>query len=122
MTSVSFPLIPNQPDVQFRFTIKTACDLDDASTHGIQLLVKNGQTTKALVLLTCYGLRHLDHRMTEAKAMDLIQRYVDAGGDTTELFAALIKALQASGVFGKAAGDEANPTPPAPMPEEMKTA
>lgn len=119
MTSVPFALVPNKPDVQFRFTISTARQLDKASQYGVQVLLKNGQTTEAIVLMTCYGLRHADHRMTEAKAEEMIQQYIDQGGDTTLLFTALFKALQESGVFGKAAaGDEANPTTETPMPEK----
>ena len=123
MTSVPFALIPGQPDVQFRFTIKTARELDRASQYGVQVLLKNGQTTDAIVLMTCYGLRHAMPRMTEDKATDLIQTYIDNGGDSMELFKALFKALQESGVYGKAQGDEANPTPAATeTADEMKTA
>jgi hypothetical protein len=110
MTSVSFPLIPGKADVEFRFTIKTARELDRASQFGIQRLLENTQTTEAIVLMTCYGLRHADHRMNESKAEELIQRFLDEGGDSTELFVALFKALKASGVYGKSERDEANPT------------
>lgn len=121
-SSVSFPLIPGKAPVDFRFTIKTARELDKAAQHGIAVLLKNGQTTDALVLMTCYGLKHSDHRMNEGKAEELIQRYVDDGGDAAELLAALTKALQASGVFGKVEGDEANPTQTAPTTAEVTTA
>jgi hypothetical protein len=114
MTSVSFPLIPGKPDVDFRFTIATARQLDRASQYGVQVLLKNGQTTEAIVLMTCYGLKHINPRMTEPKAEELIQQFIDNGGDATDLFTALFKALQASGVFGKADGAEENPTMPAP--------
>jgi hypothetical protein len=111
MTAVSFPLIPGKPDVEFRFTIKTARELDRASQYGIQVLLKNGQTTDAIVLMTCYGLKHINPRMTEQKAEELIQQYIDNGGDATDLFTALFKALQNSGVFGKVdGGGEENPT------------
>lgn len=123
MTSVPFPLIPGQPDVHFRFTIATACELDDASQHGVQVLLSTGKTTKAIQLMTCYGLKHADHRMTEAKATNLIQRYVDAGGDMAELMKALTKALQVSGVLGKVdGGDEENPTTATTTEAETKTA
>jgi hypothetical protein len=110
MTSVPFPLIPGKPDVDFRFTITTARQLDKASEYGVQVLLKNGQTTDAIVLMTCYGLRHINPKMTESKAEELIQQYIDHGGDAMDLFNALFKALQASGVFGKTDGVEANPT------------
>lgn len=120
MTSVPFPLMPGKPDVEFRFTIKTARELDRASQYGVQVLLKNGQTTDAIVLMTCYGLKHMNPRMTEQKAEELIQQFIDPpnNGDATELFTALFKALQASGVFGKADnGAEANPTTATPVTE-----
>jgi hypothetical protein len=110
MTTVPFELIPGKAPVDFRFTIKTARELDRASTHGITTLLRNGQTTDALVLMTCYGLRHADHRMTETKAEELIQRFVDEGGNAADLLKALTEAIQASGVWGRDGGDEANPT------------
>ena len=117
MTAVSFPLIPGKPDVDFRFTIKTARELDRASQYGVQVLLKNGQTTDAIVLMTCYGLKHINPRMTEQKAEELIQQYIENGGDAMDLFTALFKALQESGVFGKTDGVEANPTKPTPVTE-----
>lgn len=108
MTTVSFELIPGKAPVDFRFTIKTSRELDKAS-GGITNLLTNGQTTEALVLMTCYGLRHADHRMNESKAEDLIQRFVDTGGNAADLLRALTEAIQASGVWGRD-GDEPNPT------------
>jgi hypothetical protein len=121
MTSVSFPLIPGKPDVDFRFTIATARQLDKASEYGVQVLLKNGQTTDAIVLMTCYGLRHINPKMTEAKAEELIQQFIDGGGDAMDLFNALFKALQASGVFGKVDGVDANPTTAATMTPQPVT-
>lgn len=110
MTFVPFKLLPDQPEIQFRFTIAAARDLDRASTYGIQKLLQNGQTTEAIVLMTCYGQRHMNPRMTEQKAIDQIQQFVDNNGDTTELFNALFEALKKSGVYGKQDGAEENPT------------
>jgi len=122
MTSVSFPLIPGQPDVQFRFTIATSRELDRASTHGITSLLRNGQTTDALVLMTCYGLKHADHRMTEKKAEALIQTFIDDGGNAAKLLSALTDAMQASGVWGRDDGDEPNPSTETSQKAETTTA
>ena len=108
MTTVPFELIPGKAPVDFRFTIKTSRELDVAS-GGITNLLRNGQTTQAMVLMTCYGLRHADHRMNESKAEDLIQRFVDQGGNAADLLKALTEAIQASGVWGRD-GDEPRPT------------
>jgi hypothetical protein len=103
MTTVPFPLIPNAPDVEFRFTIKTARDLERATRHmgGIAGLTLRNNTVEALCALTCYALRWADHKMTEDKAADLIQGFIDGGGDVGVLLEALTKAVQLSGVYGR---------------------
>lgn len=110
MTSVPFPLIPGAPDVEFRFTIKTARDLERASRHlgGIAGLTLRNNTVEVLCILTCYAMRWNDpkHKMTEDKAADLLQAFIDNGGDVGALLTALTKAVQESGVYGKQDADE----------------
>lgn len=100
-TSVSFPLRPHQPDVEFRFTIGAVRQLEKAAGCGLQTLLSRGESTEALVLMTCYGLRHANHKMTEQLAETWIQNYIDAEGDSDKLMAALFDAVNASGVYGK---------------------
>ena len=108
--TVPFPLIPNQPDVEFRFTIKSARDLERATRQfgGIAGLNLRGSNVEALVVCTLFALRWAKPKLTEDKVVDLIQDFVDAGGDVIELTNMLTKALNESGVYGKPATPDAD--------------
>lgn len=106
MTTVSFPLRPGKADVEFRFTIKSARQLEEAAGTGIGMLLATGQHVRALVFLVCYGLRWQDVKMTEQRAMDLIETFLEAGGSTKDLSEACLKALNQSGVYGPSDEDQ----------------
>jgi hypothetical protein len=112
--TVPFPLIPDQPDVEFRFTMKTARALERACGNGLDHLLMQGKTVEGLVKLVCYGLQWQDARLTEDKAVELIQTFIDHDGDTVALIRAARKALDESGVYGRpekqATDGEANPS------------
>lgn len=98
-------------EVAFRFTTKSARALERAAGSGLAWVIARGQSVEALVLLVCYGLQHLFPKMTEAKATDLIDAFIDRGGDVAELSKAAHQALNASGVYGKPEGEgDARPT------------
>lgn len=99
-TSKKYPLIPNKPPVEFKFTVPTTLDLEEAAGMSIDMLRLRGQTLRALVLLVCYGLKWDDASMTELRAKKLLQRFVDHGGDVADLTKALVEALNLSGVYG----------------------
>jgi hypothetical protein len=110
MTSTTFPFLVGVPgadktipfrDAEFRFTTKHTRKLEDACGGNIDWVIARGQSVKAMVLMVCYGLLWQDKQMTEDKAADLIDEFIDAGGDVIELSTALYKALGASGVYGK---------------------
>lgn len=111
MTSITFPFFVGMPkpdksialeDAEFRFTTKAARALEGAAGCGITFLLAKGQTVELTVLLVCYGLQWQPQlKMTEAKAVDLIDEFIDAGGNVTALSEALYKALDSSGVYGK---------------------
>lgn len=97
--------------VSFRFTTKTTRALERAAGSGISWLVVRGQSVEALVLLLCYGLLHAYPKMTEQKATDIIDAYIDedregGAGDVKDLASALHKALNESGVYGKPETDD----------------
>lgn len=121
MTTVDFPLKPGQAPVRFRFTIPNTRALELAAGCGIELLRLRGQTVHALVLMTCYGLRWSDKRMTEEKAGELIQEYLEADGSVEALSKALVKAMNESGVYGEPEKPETeggdDPDPPTVKPE-----
>ncbi len=101
--TVPFPLIPGQPDVEFRFTIKTARDLERATRQfgGIAGLNMRGSNVEALVVCTLFALRWNKPKLTEDTVVDMIQTFVDDGGDVVVLTNAVMKALGESGVYGK---------------------
>src|SRR4051794_6030255 len=103
--SVQFPLVPGQPDVDFRFTIKTARELERATRHlgGLAGLHLRGSNVEAIVATTLFALRWRQPKLTEDKVVDMIQAFVDEGGDVIALTNTLTKALSESGVYGKPA-------------------
>ena len=110
MTSTPFPFFVGLPgpdkkitfkDAEFRFTTKSARQIERASGSNVDVLLARGQSVELMVLLVCYGLTWNDDEMTEEKAVDLIDEFVDAGGSTRELLRTLYVALTQSGVYGK---------------------
>jgi hypothetical protein len=99
-TSVSFPLRPGKPPVEFRFTTKFARQMERAGGAGINYIIAAGRSVDALVLATCYGLKHKMPKMTEDLAVDWIDEFIEAGGSTKDLSEAVYKALNLSGVYG----------------------
>jgi hypothetical protein len=113
---VPFPLIPEQPDVEFRFTIKTARLLERATRQwgGISGLTMRGNNVEVLVTVTHHALLWNKPKLAEDKVIDWIQDFIDAGGNVIDLTQALTKALDASGVYGRPEGSaesegDANP-------------
>jgi hypothetical protein len=88
-------------ETDFRFTIKTARELEKSAGQGIAYLVARGQSVESLVLLVCYGLRFARPKLREDDAVQLIQDFLDAGGDVNKLSEALVKCLNESGVYGQ---------------------
>lgn len=117
MTSVTFPFFVGLPgddkkipllDAEFRFTTKTTRAMERSAGNGISWVIARGQSVEALVLLVCYGLQwkkwpkgKTTAEMTEDWAVDLIDAFIDAGGEVEELSKAVYKALDQSGVYGK---------------------
>jgi len=91
--------------VEFRFGTKEAYGLEEAAGSGIQWLMAQGRSVKALVLLVCYGLRQTHPKMTEQKAIDIIDAYRENGGNVKLLSEAASKALYESGVYGRDESD-----------------
>lgn len=116
MTSVSFPFRVGLPDpstkqialepVEFRFTTRTTRLLERACNGNIDAVLGRGKSVEALVLLVCYGRLWDDPKMTEDRAANLIDEYIDAGGDVIGLAVALYDALLQSGVYGKPKTEE----------------
>lgn len=128
MTTVDYPFYPTTDEdgkttftnARFRFTIRTTREMEQSAGCGVGMLQMRMQSIQMLVLLVCYGLRWDDKKMTEEKAVDLVDRFLDADGDVIKLSAVLVKCLNTSGVYGKPdpdkEGDE-NPTKTTPTNE-----
>lgn len=124
MTSVPFDLnvaiLTNQGrretygSVEFRFTTKAARALERAAGSGIGWLIARGQSVEAMVLLLCYGLQWAFPKMTEDKAVDIIDAYIspERKGNAKDLSDALAKALQESGVYGRSEDEGERPLDP----------
>lgn len=117
---VQFPLEPGKPPVLFRFNVTSAQALEQAGGANPAYLASTGRQVTALVLMVWHGLQHADAGITERKAKQLVQRYLDGGGKVKALMDALAKALEESGVYGDAEqpdeGDDARPPSAAPTP------
>jgi len=135
MVSVFYPLTPVQDDqghttlkdVEFRFTIRTVTEMERATGCGVAQLVLLQKNAQAMVALLCYGLRWKDRSFTEDKAIDLAQKFIEAGGDVEDLTKHLVKALNESGVYGKVSQPaksegELNPTTKTSATSETPTA
>lgn len=110
-------------EVAFRFTTKSARALERAAGSGIGWLLVRGQSVEALVLLLCYGLQWQFPKMNEARAVDIVDAFVERDGNVTDLSEALKKALNESGLYGKPDGDEPRPTmTTAPEPTTVTSA
>lgn len=121
MKGVLFPLKAGEIDVEFRFGIRSARDLERAAGCNYQTLFARGQQIEAICLMTCFALRHQEPKLTVDKATDLVEAYVDSGGNIVTLYEALQRAMNVSGVYGpsteKMAEDTSRPTT-ATAPEE----
>lgn len=100
MKGIEFPLRPGEIPVIFRFGIKAARDLERAAGCNYLQLFTRHQQVEALCLLTCYCLKHDDPTMTVDKATDLLELYVDKGGNMATLTTALMQAVNLSGAYG----------------------
>lgn len=111
MTSVTFPFKVGVPqpgektipllDVEFRYTTKTARQLERACNGNMERVLSLGKSVEASVLLVCYGQRWNQPTLTEDHAADQLDEFIAAGGDIVDLTVALYKALNESGVYGK---------------------
>lgn len=101
MKGVLFPLREGEIQDEFRFSIRTARDLERACGSNYTMLLARGQQIEAICLLTCYGLRHQkkDARLTVDQATDLVEAYIDRGGSIVALYEALQEAMNRSGCY-----------------------
>jgi hypothetical protein len=109
MTTVSFPFYPDPnggfKDAHFRFTVKSVYEMEKSAGMDISRMFAERGRIGYLVLLICYGLKHANDAMTEAKALQQLDRFVERGGDIVKLTSALADAMVKSGAIGKPTDD-----------------
>ena len=117
MKGISFELRPGEIPVLFRFNFKGAREMERVAGCNYQTLLERRQQVEAISLMTCYGLRHDEPTMTVDKAVDLIDAYIEKGGNIVQLYEALQTAMNHSGIYGPAPkDDEKSADRPSPAP------
>lgn len=100
--------------VEFRFSIKSAREMERFAGCNYTKMLADTRQIEAVCMMVCYGLRHEDPKLTVDKAADLVDAFVEKGGNIIELYLALQKAMDYSGVYGPPLKDEDTPRPPTP--------
>lgn len=112
---------------RFRFTVSAGLGFEQATGCGINTLIEKRQILTALVKGLYFGFRWEDKKLTETEIEGTLQNFADADGDIGDLYAQMVEALNASGVFGKPAkaeapSEDASVTDPPQPVEEPETA
>lgn len=116
--SVTAPvLFEIEPGVtkEFRFTVASALALEKRAGGSPAMLIMRTQLIEANILMLTYALQHQDASLNEARATKLYTKFIETGGDANALREALLKALAASGVYGRkesADAEDADATDP----------
>lgn len=100
--------------VEFRFGIKSAREMERFAGCNYTKMLADTKQIEAICMMVCYGLRHEDPTLTVDKAADLVEAYVDDGGNIVELYLALQKAMDYSGVYGPPVKEESGARPQQP--------
>jgi hypothetical protein len=101
MQYVELALEKDKKPRQLRFTVTALTSLEEQAGCGIRELLSRKQDVYATVLLLRYGLEWADRSMTQKRAAQLLQTFLDEGGDITTLWEGILKALNQSGAYGR---------------------
>ena len=82
----------NGRDYELRYPINTLCIMCDAGLDVVNMdkMVINVKTVRELFM---YGLRHENKKMTQNQAGELIDNFIDEGGDFNVLIEEVLNAL-----------------------------
>lgn len=93
-----------------RFTVNSLADLEQHLGTGLGGLVLSGRVgIQMLRGFVWAGLKHEDAKLTVVHAGDLLQRYLDQGGDLEQLAGQINEAMALAGFGGPAAKEQAEP-------------
>jgi hypothetical protein len=76
----------NNKDYSLKYTFNSICDLEEEAKIGLTSLLsseKVGLNTMRLILWA--GLKWKEHGITKQRVGDLIQKFIEEGGDYSEL-------------------------------------
>lgn len=90
-----------------RFDINALADAEEALGVGLGQALQSRAGIRELRALLWAGLRWEDKKLTLERTGEILQEYVESGGDLTAVAEALTKALAASGLI-----HEGNPPRP----------
>ncbi len=100
--------------VEFRFSIKSAREMERIAGCNYTKMFLDTRQIEAICMMVCYGLRHEDPTLTIDKAADRVDAFIEDGGNILDLYKALQKAMDYSGVYGPPVKDEDETRPQAP--------
>ena len=92
-------------NLEFKFTINTLCTMAE---QGIDVMnMSNVKITMPVVReLVMYGLKHQDKKITQNKAGNLMDEYLEEGGTFDNLVTEIMAALEKSLGGGKSESEE----------------
>ena len=94
---------------KLRFDFNAIADLEQKAGVGIGALLSEEKVGfNTLRLLLWSGLKWEDRKLTSEQAGDLMQDFVENGGDLTYISVLITKALEKSGMLGKQGDEEKN--------------
>ena len=94
---------------KLRFDFNAIADLEQKAGVGIGALLSEEKIGfNTLRLLLWAALKWEDRKLTSEQAGDLMQDFVENGGDLTYISVLITKALEKSGMLGKQGDEEKN--------------
>ena len=98
-------MLVKDQNLEFKFTINTLCTMAE---QGIDVMnMSNVKITMPVVReLVMYGLKHQDKKITQNKAGNLMDEYLEEGGTFDNLVTEIMAALEKSLGGGKAESEE----------------
>lgn len=116
-TTVTIGVGKKAKDYRIRFDHNAFADLEQAAGMGLSQLFQREMGFAAVRLMLWAGLKHMEPGITLQRAGDLIATYCRKaddkgnGGTLDDLQEALMKAVDASGLFKKAQDDDEDESP-----------
>lgn len=93
----SYTFIVDNKEYVLRYTFNAICDLEEEAKMGISLLLSQEKVgLNTFRLLVWAGLKWKDHGITKQRAGEILNRFIESGGNYNELASEISKLLLAS--------------------------